>query len=144
MRKSQTEVTLRFPKPSRDEFIEGDSLEARMVLNYFYRFSYRDLVTDVFDAYDHRADLSAVVFFLTDKSYLWMLPSLIEYVDSKLPNGMHLVRSVLRRYHNLDQSIGNFSFVRTIIKDWLIMLKRQVSGDELAEEYIDEQLGLLN
>ena len=133
-----------FAKPSKNNFIEGDSIEAKMIMSYFYKYSSADLGNGVFEDYDDRADLSAVVFFLTDEAFFWILTPLIRYASHKMPWGTHLIRSILERYKKVDNSLASMqSDVKPIIEDWLLSLLADFHDDEVLNKYLLEELTLL-
>jgi hypothetical protein len=67
------------PRP-RGDIVTSDELEPKMVRQLFGSKRWNDISTELLNGYDQRADLSAVVAFLSDEANRYYLPAFMTFI----------------------------------------------------------------
>ena len=82
-------------QPQKDALVRGSTLEASMIKHYFSSRRWDELNTAALADYDSRADLSAVLSFLTPEAVAYYMPSILLFILEK-PPGL-LMDALIRR-----------------------------------------------
>jgi hypothetical protein len=83
--------------PEGRSLVIGDTPEELQIRNLLLNRQWPEIDTAVLDAYDARADLSAIVAFLSPSAGVYFMPALLKYLVAKAPSNGLLLRVILRR-----------------------------------------------
>ncbi|MBA4098773.1 MAG: hypothetical protein C0484_18665 [Rhodospirillum sp.] len=82
-------------QPQKDALVRGSTLEASMIMHYFSSRHWEELNSTALANYDSRADLSAVLSFLTPEAVVYYMPSVLLFILER-PPGI-LMDALIRR-----------------------------------------------
>jgi hypothetical protein len=96
-----TAIDLAFRETTRPDchsLVVGAGPEELQIRDLLLNRQWSEVDTAMLDTYDDRADLSAIVAFLSPKATVYFMPAFLKYVVSKGRSNGLLLRNILRRF----------------------------------------------
>lgn len=120
---------------SSDRIVNSKELEPLMVKQLLSSRTWREVSTEVLFGYDQRADLSAVIAFLTDDANRYYLPAFMIYVLCRGKDAGLIVDVLLSRLSTGSQGLSPSFFSgsqRNAVRTFLSALRQLIAEDESA------------
>lgn len=129
------------------EIARGESIEARMVGDFLSPRSWIDLDADALIDYDSRADLSALIAFLSSKGFRYYLPAILLFIIDHNAKAGNLIDALISKLASGSDEYGPNAFTRAqqlAVSRFLSYLKGAHPNDKLMGNEIDRALSIWN
>ncbi len=132
-------------RPHGERPVRGVSIEAQMVEQLLSQRSWIDLDSYTLSSYESRADLSALVAFLSPEGFRYYLPSLLLFVVDNQYKAGALVDAITAKLSSTSEEYGPQMFTpqqQLAVSLFLTYLKQRHPDDRSMGDEIDRALSV--
>ena len=128
------------PRPEDDKIIRGQSLEGKMIKYFLAPRSWKEVNADVLCGYDQRADLSAMICFLSAEGFRYYLPAFLLFVILEYKRAGILIDVLISKLASGSDGFSSSDFSQQqcrSVYEFLQYLRESHSDDELMCKEIE-------